>query len=552
MRIKSPGTVTVNAISGTHVVLFGLDMPKSATKDLMGFAIQREDLKERETSWLRSNKTFPSIRKITAYDDVSSLEHPFQAFQWADYTAKPGYNYNYTIYPMYGKPGKLKEGDPTTITISTEYAEGSKHSIYFNRGAIASQAYSKRFGPNPPDRVGDYAFEWLARDLLPGMLKFIDLAKDQSYGLYGAIYEMDFPQVLEAFREADKRKAKVSIIYGATPDEDTTKENDESIDNAHISSLCIPRTRAKIMHNKFMVLTKNNEPVAVWTGSTNLSTNAIYGQLNVGHAIEDTAIAQVFLDYWTQLKDDPEKNSIKEWIEDNNKVFEGNGDEPLVGVFSPHRGKEVFDWYKVIAQSSQRGLFMTFPFGIVTDFRPVYDKNDNVLRYAMLDKYVNGGNKASRQAAVEDTIRIRKLPNVGMAMGSRIYVDSIDGWLKEADGIGTFVNWIHTKFMLVDPLGNNPITITGSANWSLPSTNENDENMIVIRGDKRVADIYLTEFMRIFSHHRFRESVQRHLEKYGTTANWKPQNLKEKSEDWVPIHYKDGTEYRLKRKYFVG
>ena len=46
----------------------------------------------------------------------------------------------------------------------------------------------------------------------------------------------------------------------------------------------------------------------------------------------------------------------------------------------------------------------------------------------------------------------------------------------------------------------------------MPSVTDNDENVLVIRGDKRVADIYFGEFMRLFAHHRFRESVKRHLD----------------------------------------
>jgi len=552
MRKRICGDVTVNAISGTHVVFFAFDMAKTETRDLMGFAIQREDLTEREISWLRGCKTFPSIRKSTAYDDVSSHDFPFQAFQWADYTAKPGYRYIYKIYPKFGKPGNLRDGNPTKIPIETEIAESHKHSIYFNRGAIASQAYSKRFGPNSPEIVGPYALEWLARDLLPGMLNYINRAKDATYGLYGAIYEMRLPVVLTALSDARKRGAKVYIVYDATPNRETTEDNDQVIDTAHIRSLCIRRKKAKIMHNKFIVLTKNKKPVAVWTGSTNLSPNAFYGQLNVGHAIEDEFVAKTFFNYWTKLKSDPSPDSMKDWNGNNNQIPPANINNNLIEVFSPHRGKSIFDWYRRIAESAQGALFMTFPFGIVTEFRPVFDRNDQVLRYALLEKYVNGGNAASRKAAIQDSIRIRRLPNVGMAVGSRIYVDTIDGWLREAKGIGKFVNWVHTKFMLVDPLGNNPITITGSANWSMPSTNENDENMIVICGDQRVADIYFTEFMRIFSHHRFRESVCRHLEMHGPGVEWKPQDLKEKTEEWLPIHYKSGSEHSLRRAYFSG
>lgn len=58
--------------------------------------------------------------------------------------------------------------------------------------------------------------------------------------------------------------------------------------------------------------------------------------------------------------------------------------------------------------------------------------------------------------------------------------------------------------MLIDPLSDKPIVITGSANFSKQSVVGNDENMLVIRGDKRVTDIYLGEFMRLFSHFRRR------------------------------------------------
>jgi phosphatidylserine/phosphatidylglycerophosphate/cardiolipin synthase-like enzyme len=66
------------------------------------------------------------------------------------------------------------------------------------------------------------------------------------------------------------------------------------------------------------------------------------------------------------------------------------------------------------------------------------------------------------------------------------------------------VTYIHSKFLLMDPLGSDPIVVTGSANFSNASTNGNDENMLIIRGDRRVADIYFTEFQRLFNHYYFR------------------------------------------------
>jgi phosphatidylserine/phosphatidylglycerophosphate/cardiolipin synthase-like enzyme len=552
MRKKVSGLVTVRAISGTYVVFLAFNMRESDAKGLMGFAIQRTDLTENETIWLRGNKTFASIRPSTGIEDASSHEHPFQAFQWADYSAKPGYRYRYRIVPMYGSPGALTEKAATSVTIATEPLAGRTHEVHFNRGAIASQAFNKRFPGLTLDEAGAPAYEWLARDLLPGLLEFIARAKDDAYGLRAAIYELQWPAVLAAFKAVSDAGADVKIICHAKAD-DTGEANEKQIDAAGIRSLCVPRKNAKLMHNKFIVLSKAGKPVSVWTGSTNLSRNALHGQLNVGHVIHGRSVARSFLRYWTALQSDPTPNDLKDWAEAENALPPNDDSDALTPVFSPHRGRRIFDWWIDLANAPAKPLFMTFPFGIVKDFRPVYDKNDGILRFGLLDKYVNGGTKASRAAAIADIQRIRRHPNIGMALGERIFVDWIDGWHLESRPIGVNVNWVHTKFMLIDPLGAKPVTLTGSANWSEASVDTNDENMIVIRGDKRVADIYFGEFMRIFAHHRFRESVARHIQQFGPVAfnTWKPQDLFEDWRKWVPMHFKAGSEHDIKRRYFA-
>lgn len=558
MRRTAAGFVSVRAISGTYVIFLAFDMKESDAKGLMGFAIQRTDLTEDETIWLRGNKTFRSIRPPTGYEDASSHDHPFQAFQWADYSAKPGYKYRYRIIPMYGVPGSLTEKAATTVAIDTEPLAGDTHEVHFNRGAIASQAFIKRFPGQTLDEAGEPAYAWLGRDLVPALLEFIAKAKDNTFSLHAAIYELHLPEqkpwpdVLAAFKAASQAGADVKIIYHAGAD-DTGVTNGQEIADANIDAICRARANAKLMHNKFIVLSKNGKPVSVWTGSTNVSRNALYGQLNVGHVIHDAALATRFRAYWDELAGDPTADDIKDWAEANNPLPPDDESAALTPIFSPHRGRGVFDWWIALA-NEPRPLFMTFPFGIVKDFRPVFDKNDGVLRFAMLDKYVNGGNAASRAAAIAEIERIRRFPNIGLSLGNNIFVDWVDGWHQEAGGIGVNVNWVHTKFMLIDPLGAEPVTLTGSANFSEPSVNANDENMVLIRGDKRVADIYFGEFMRVFAHHRFRESVKRHIAEFGTAAlnTWKPQDLFDDWTKWVPRQFKKGSEHDIKRRYFAG
>ena len=93
------------------------------------------------------------------------------------------------------------------------------------------------------------------------------------------------------------------------------------------------------------------------------------------------------------------------------------------------------------------------------------------------------------------------LPGVLVAVGSTGGPDDLSTWAKETlTGFNPLVPYLHTKIILVDPLSADPTVISGSANFSPDSTDANDENMVVIRGNLDVADVYFTEYARIFQH----------------------------------------------------
>jgi len=550
---QSKSGLTVNAIAGTHVVYLGIDLAKKQRKRCLGFAVQREDSTEQETSWMRGLKTFEATEPDPDLGVmVSSRDHPFQSFQWADYSAKPEHDYKFTVLPLYGTPEKLKEGDPVTVNISTESEWGPRHSVFFNRGAVSSQEYTRRFQNRRPDQVGERAYEWLSRGLLEAMVAFIARAKDSTYEIYGAVYEFQWPAPLAALKQAAKNGAKVRIIYDAIPGKTgPAKLNRGAVKLAKIQALTSERVNGKLMHNKFFVLTKNKKPVAVWTGSTNLTENGIFGHSNCGHVIESPVIAAQYFAYWQELKPDPESADLRDWAGAENITPPDPWDADTVSVFSPHRGLSVLDWYATIAGSAQQALFMTFAFGMHKKFKDVYEQNDGVLRFALMEQEGNG---AALAQGKKDIKRIRQLPNVVVAVGNSLRLNAFDRWLKEKDKLSQKVRikWIHTKYMLVDPLGAHPIVVTGSANFSEPSTNANEENMLVIRDDPRVADIYLGEFMRLHAHYAFREAVgfSRKKTASGKPA-WQP-NYLDPTDAWVDDYFKSGSPRCLRREYFAG
>lgn len=562
-RVEKDG-VTVNAIAGTHIVFFGFDLKPKRLKGFRGFAVKRFDHQEGETVWQRGLKTFEAVEPHPVKGEMFSTRyHPIQSFQWSDYSAQPGRDYTYYIVALYGDPADLQPRYEVEVSVTTEVETGPLHSVFFNRGSVASQEYARRFENRPPSEAGEGAYEWLSRGLLEALLNFLGRAK-KGWSIHGAVYEFQWPKVLEAVKAAVDRGAEVQILYDDIEGYDNKQQpkgpwfrNRGQVEAAQIVSCCKGRTKGKIMHNKFFVLSRKGKPQAVWTGSTNLTENGIFGHSNLGHIVEDETVAGAFLEYWHRLNDDPDIGAAYRGA---NMTATPTPPDPwgavTTVVFSP-RGSALdsLNWYAKIAAEAEQALFMTFAFGMHKSFKDVYRKDDEVLKMALLEKPGNSPNTLEQDK--KDLQEIRNRPNVVLAMGNRIVTNSFDRWVKEMSYLSKDVHvyWIHTKYMLVDPLSDQPLVVGGSANFSKASTDTNDENMLVIRGDKRIADIYLGEYMRLYNHYAFREAVKIAMEKakLGKPQDWKPQFLSE-SDDWTDSYFDpaDTSGRYIRRRYFAG
>ncbi len=530
MRVRRKGgAFSVHAIAGTYVVLLGIDAEEAATRGLLGFAIHRTDHTEDEAYWLKGFRTF----KATDPDPVpgslvSTLEHPLQTFFWGDYTAKSGHKYTYRVVPLYGKPQSLRQGNGIRVTISTEDEDQGTHAVYFNRGVAGSQAYALRFGNRRPSEVPG-AYVWLSRGLEEAMLAFIGQAKSRRYGLRAAFYEFSYPPVLDAFGEAARRGADVKIIYDGRRDQ-PGQSSDGAIEEAGIRNLMIRRTvnRSYISHNKFIVLLERERPVEIWTGSTNVTEGGIFGQSNVGHIVRDRNVAQNYLDYWQQLATDPPAKTLRRWNAQAAAVPAGEPkDDSIIALFSPRTSLDALHWYADRMDSAKETVCFTAAFGVNPVLTRVLAEDKPYLRYVLLEKPGNNIEMISRD---RDT---------RIAIGATIDAtgDELHRWLGEKlTGLNTHVRFVHTKYMLIDPLSTNPTVITGSANFSEASTRNNDENMLIIRGNNRVADLYLGEFLRLFNHFYFREIVKRQLARVG--SNTRARAYLAPDDSWCKPYYR--------------
>jgi hypothetical protein len=224
-----------------------------------------------------------------------------------------------------------------------------------------------------------------------------------------------------------------------------------------------------------------------------MSQGGIFGHSNVGHAVRDPDVARAYLGYWAELSGDPTAKPLKTWVSANS-TFDGAA-EATAGIhtlFSPRLDLQPLDWYAAGFTGSTATAHITLPFGMdAKHFEPAVAAMaaGGPLRFVMLNTQDDHQDTWSRDQAIQ------------VAVGAEGGPDVLSRWAKETlTGFNGHVDYLHTKILLIGALGETPTIISGSANFSEASTTSNDENMLVIAGDRDVADVYFTEYMRIFQH----------------------------------------------------
>ena len=96
--------------------------------------------------------------------------------------------------------------------------------------------------------------------------------------------------------------------------------------------------------------------------------------------------------------------------------------------------------------------------------------------------------------------------------------------------------------IVVDPF-TKPVVITGSHNFSHSASSKNDENLLIVRGNQKLAERYVVNVMATYQHYRWRaylrECQQRGIEPW--------QNLRE-DDKWQ----KKQADHDLELGFWVG
>ena len=103
-------------------------------------------------------------------------------------------------------------------------------------------------------------------------------------------------------------------------------------------------------------------------------------------------------------------------------------------------------------------------------------------------------------------LRIVQPEGIARNLGTWAAEVTRDDFLMPQGVIGHAI--IHSKVVVVDPF-TDPVVVTGSHNFSASASRKNDENFLIIRGDRELAERFAVNIMSTYQHYRWRAYLLR-------------------------------------------
>jgi phosphatidylserine/phosphatidylglycerophosphate/cardiolipin synthase-like enzyme len=336
----------------------------------------------------------------------------------------------------------------------------------------------------------------------------------------------------------------------------TPPENQDAWDNISKSAaeaLYRKPPSSHIVHNKFLIYVDGRgKPQAVLTGSTNWTTTGLCAQTNNILIVDDPDVAQRYMDYWNKLKADEQQHEKGgQFQAPPMRTFDGKadnldldehppkGDSPspskLTSYFSPNTPKQrakkkanemapvdMKDLKQRMMDAQHAILFLAFIPGTpsVVDFASAAQraKKDLFVRgtvtapdaagefyYTLRGTSPPAKNRVPKGQPKGPKIPVKEDPRV-IAAKALTNADKPEGWVPELLKAGFAIT--HDKIVVIDPFADDCVVATGSHNLGYQASYNNDENLVMVQGNKKLAMAYATHVLDVYDHFSWRWGLQ--------------------------------------------
>lgn len=403
--------------------------------------------------------------------------------------------------------------DPIEVSADVGYGI----SAYFNRGVVATQwlsrALRERGGETRAvltkviETPGDRIRNFLGGAVLWRLPRLLQEVHDSDGEIHAALFELDDPQLIEALQAFGPR-AHVLLANG-TSDEDENLDARKALRSEGVDVRDrLLKTSSHFAHNKFLVVSDASGPTAVWTGSTNWTTTGLCTQSNNGILIEVAGIAHWYRDEWDQLV--TAKNDYPAELFVANDVVRTTPIDQTASAeawFAPVRGTiDLESARRRINEAKEGILFLMFnPGPVGTLLNDIVERTTSASPTYDPHLHVHG--------VVNQDPSTTKHPVVGLLHRGDLTEADIDVvlpaavdqdfafWLKN---LNYSLVMVHSKCIVVDPFGERPSIMTGSHNMGPKASGKNDDNLIIIDGQPRLAEAYAVYTMGVYNQYRWR------------------------------------------------
>lgn len=286
-----------------------------------------------------------------------------------------------------------------------------------------------------------------------------------------AIYNWANTPIFDAVVRAKVRGVQVRVISDGTTANTSTQA---------LAANGIPEiernTMRGIMHNKIIILdADDNDPnrPLVWTGSTNWTGGQLGVDQNSAVIVQDQSLARVYAmefdEMWGSSTVTPGIPKFGPLKTDNTPHYLKIGNREVQSWFSPTDGTN-------------------------THLIETINTADNDLHFATMLITRSDIAQAIRGRLQSQNILncSEGLVNDTSAAGAAPY-RTLKNYMGSRMQYYQFGSIMHHKYLLVDAGGSDPITWTGSHNWSAGADSDNDENTLVIH-DALITNQYYQEF----------------------------------------------------------
>ena len=538
--------------NGDHTCLVWLPADQKAIPDCHGFTVRR--LLNGTESYLHGFVGFSDDDK---FDPANPWKFPLQRYMWWDYGVKPGDRVQYSVVPVVGKNRNNltldgAEGSALTAEMVITGQVTQHISAYFNKGIVAAQWVARALAaigknakiadiiadPNNPLRI---ALSGLLRQKI---LSLLQDTKSKDGEVYAALYELNDPELLAGLTAFGK-KCHLVLANGAfkPPDNDENKKVRADLKNeVDLHDRLVGKPH--FAHNKFVVFCDaSGAPERVLTGSTNWTMTGLCTQANNGLIVDDPDVAEYFLDEWNHIKDAGNGYpDVFAHFNSTSKTFpldDGN----ITQWFVPTTDAQDLEFARKLISAAKDGiLFLFFNPGVFAgpdkpekqwtllqnilvrdhdDKRPDFDPNLYIR--GVVNQEIAGltsedpGRKTKR--AVLDPAELAnpvtlfsgaKQPPQRLRYDSMVpknIKDAFHNWETEILGSGVH---IHSKVIVLDPFGANPVVMTGSHNLGYKASHENDDNLMILQGNAPLAAAYAANIIAIYQTYRWNAYVEAH------------------------------------------